>query len=213
MEYSVVVSMTTVHVLLPVAPVVAVATGLRPRAAVRPEAAPVSLLLPVHRLLGLPINHWKSRLSVAEISSGYIYLSPRITRVRKYLTGSLRGHRRSMCHYCFRNPYNILRLLTRRPESGGCILSTRRHAAPCGTRLSSEALLDTRDNTLFHHGAEHRKRKTTKESSGVSSSFREHTSSGHKNHIIRTYLMYHAACTVEFQPFKRSYSQLTFFSF
>ena len=27
---------------------------------------------------------------------------------------------------------------------------------------------------------------------------------------IRTCLMYHAACKVEFQPFKRSYSQLTF---
>ena len=26
-------------------------------------------------------------------------------------------------------------------------------------------------------------------------------------------LMYHAACKVEFQPFKRSYSQLTFFNF
>ena len=35
----------------------------------------------------------------------------------------------------------------------------------------------------------------------------------HKNHIIRTRLMYHAACKVEFQPFKRSYSQLTFFNF
>ena len=35
----------------------------------------------------------------------------------------------------------------------------------------------------------------------------------HKNHIIRTWLMYHAACKVEFQPFKRSYSQLTFFNF
>ena len=32
-----------------------------------------------------------------------------------------------------------------------------------------------------------------------------------ENHIIRTCLMYHAACKVEFQPFKRSYSQLTFF--
>ena len=31
--------------------------------------------------------------------------------------------------------------------------------------------------------------------------------------IIRTCLMYHAACKVEFQPFKRSYSQLTFFNF
>ena len=28
----------------------------------------------------------------------------------------------------------------------------------------------------------------------------------HKKHIIRTCLMYHAACKVEFQPFKRSYS-------
>ena len=27
------------------------------------------------------------------------------------------------------------------------------------------------------------------------------------------YLMYHAACKVEFQPFTRSYSQLTFFNF
>ena len=35
----------------------------------------------------------------------------------------------------------------------------------------------------------------------------------HKNHIVRTRLMYHAACKVEFQPFKRSYSQLTFFDF
>ena len=35
----------------------------------------------------------------------------------------------------------------------------------------------------------------------------------HKKHIIRTCLMYHAACKVEFQPFKRSYSQLTFFNF
>ena len=34
-----------------------------------------------------------------------------------------------------------------------------------------------------------------------------------KNHIIRTCLMYHAACKVEFEPFKRSYSQLTFFNF
>ena len=34
-----------------------------------------------------------------------------------------------------------------------------------------------------------------------------------KNHIIRTRLMYHAAGKVEFQPFKRLYSQLTFFSF
>ena len=35
----------------------------------------------------------------------------------------------------------------------------------------------------------------------------------HKKHIIRTRLMYHAACKVEFQPFKRWYSQLTFFNF
>ena len=35
----------------------------------------------------------------------------------------------------------------------------------------------------------------------------------HKNHIIRTCLMYHAACKVEFQPFTRSYSQLAFFNF
>ena len=35
----------------------------------------------------------------------------------------------------------------------------------------------------------------------------------HKNHIVRTCLMYHAACKVEFQPFKRLYSQLTFFNF
>ena len=35
----------------------------------------------------------------------------------------------------------------------------------------------------------------------------------HKNHIIRTWMMYHAACKVEFQPFKRSYSQLTFSTF
>ena len=34
-----------------------------------------------------------------------------------------------------------------------------------------------------------------------------------KKHIIRTRLMYHAACKVEFQPFKRLYSQLTFFNF
>ena len=34
----------------------------------------------------------------------------------------------------------------------------------------------------------------------------------HKNHVIRTRLMYHAACKVEFQPFKRLYSQLTFFN-
>ena len=35
----------------------------------------------------------------------------------------------------------------------------------------------------------------------------------HKNHmvlIIRTRLIYHAACKVEFQPFTQSYSQLTF---
>ena len=32
----------------------------------------------------------------------------------------------------------------------------------------------------------------------------------HKKHIMRTCLMYHATCEVEFQPFKRSYSQLTF---
>ena len=30
---------------------------------------------------------------------------------------------------------------------------------------------------------------------------------------MRTRLMYHAACKVEFQPFKRLYSQLTFFNF
>ena len=35
----------------------------------------------------------------------------------------------------------------------------------------------------------------------------------HKNQLIRTCLMYHAACEVEFQPFKRSYSQLTIFNF
>ena len=35
----------------------------------------------------------------------------------------------------------------------------------------------------------------------------------HKNHIVRTRLMYHAACKVEFQPFKQLYSQLTFFNF
>ena len=35
----------------------------------------------------------------------------------------------------------------------------------------------------------------------------------HKNHTIRMRLMYHAACNVEFQPFKRLYSQLTFFNF
>ena len=33
----------------------------------------------------------------------------------------------------------------------------------------------------------------------------------HKKHIMRTCLM-HAACKVEFQPFKRMYSQLTFFN-
>ena len=33
----------------------------------------------------------------------------------------------------------------------------------------------------------------------------------HKNHIIRTCLMYHAACKVKFQPFTWLYSQLTFF--
>ena len=33
------------------------------------------------------------------------------------------------------------------------------------------------------------------------------------NHIIRTCPMYHAACKVEFEPFTRSYSQLTFFNF
>ena len=32
-------------------------------------------------------------------------------------------------------------------------------------------------------------------------------------HVQRTCLMYHAACKVEFQPFKRSSSQLTFFNF
>ena len=32
-------------------------------------------------------------------------------------------------------------------------------------------------------------------------------------HVQRTCLMYHAACKVEFQPFNRSYSQLTFFIF
>ena len=31
----------------------------------------------------------------------------------------------------------------------------------------------------------------------------------HKNHIIQTCMMYHAACKADFQPFKRSYSQLT----
>ena len=35
----------------------------------------------------------------------------------------------------------------------------------------------------------------------------------HKNHIMRMRLMYHAAYKVEFQPFKRLYSQLTFFNF
>ena len=35
----------------------------------------------------------------------------------------------------------------------------------------------------------------------------------HKNHIMRTRLMHHAACKVEFQPFKRVYSQLTFSTF
>ena len=35
----------------------------------------------------------------------------------------------------------------------------------------------------------------------------------HKNHIIRTCLMYHAACKVDFQPFTRLYSQLTLFNF
>ena len=35
----------------------------------------------------------------------------------------------------------------------------------------------------------------------------------HKTHITRTCLMYHAACRVEFQPFKRLYLQLTFFDF
>ena len=35
----------------------------------------------------------------------------------------------------------------------------------------------------------------------------------HKNHILQTRLMYHAACKVEFQPLKRLYSQLTFFNF
>ena len=33
------------------------------------------------------------------------------------------------------------------------------------------------------------------------------------NHIMRTCLIYHAACKVEFQLFTRSYSQLTFFNF
>ena len=32
-------------------------------------------------------------------------------------------------------------------------------------------------------------------------------------HVQRTCLMYHAACKVEFQPFNRSYSKLTFFNF
>ena len=35
----------------------------------------------------------------------------------------------------------------------------------------------------------------------------------HKKHIIRTRLMYHADCKVELEPFKRLYSQLTFFNF
>ena len=40
----------------------------------------------------------------------------------------------------------------------------------------------------------------------------------HKHHILneiaqRTCLIYHAPCKVEFQPFNRSYSQLTFFNF
>ena len=35
----------------------------------------------------------------------------------------------------------------------------------------------------------------------------------HKNRNIRTCTMYHAACKVELQPFKRSYSQLMFFNF
>ena len=37
----------------------------------------------------------------------------------------------------------------------------------------------------------------------------------HKNHIMRTRLMYHVlvACKIEFQPFKRLCSQLTFFNF
>ena len=35
----------------------------------------------------------------------------------------------------------------------------------------------------------------------------------YENYIIRTCLMCHAACKVEFQPLKRSYSQLTFFNF
>ena len=34
-----------------------------------------------------------------------------------------------------------------------------------------------------------------------------------QNHIIRTCLMYHASCKLEFQPFKRSYSELTFLIF
>ena len=33
----------------------------------------------------------------------------------------------------------------------------------------------------------------------------------HENHIMRTRLMYHVACKFEFQPFKRLYSQLTYF--
>ena len=32
-------------------------------------------------------------------------------------------------------------------------------------------------------------------------------------HVQQTCLMYHAACKVEVQPFKRSYSQRTFFNF
>ena len=32
------------------------------------------------------------------------------------------------------------------------------------------------------------------------------------NDNLCKYLMYHAACKVEFQPFTRSYSQLTFFN-
>ena len=35
----------------------------------------------------------------------------------------------------------------------------------------------------------------------------------YKKHIIRTCLMYHAACKADFQPFKRSYSQLMFSTF
>ena len=33
----------------------------------------------------------------------------------------------------------------------------------------------------------------------------------YKKHVQRTCLMYHAAWKVEFQPFNRPYSQLTFF--